>query len=259
MDAPFPADAWTELLTTELGVPVQVSFGSARRNVLVARPDESCEGYRVRMHAGFRNAPPEVRLAVARWLRSGRRASRAARVLDAWIDDVLIPSFAPRRPARCVVAGEHHHLGRLADELRGDALPTELLPPERWPAITWGNRRRTGARRSLHLGTFDAVQNLVRIHAVLDQEEVPTFFVRFVLFHELLHAALPSQRANGRTVHHGAAFRARERAYPDYQRAKAWEDDNIGRLLHSTRTGRDMRPPSPSASLTSFVQRLLFD
>jgi hypothetical protein len=38
---------------------------------------------------------------------------------------------------------------------------------------------------------------------------------------------------NGRRVVHGLDFRRRERAYPDYARAKAWEDRNLSLLLSS--------------------------
>jgi hypothetical protein len=247
------------LLSAELGFPVEVAFGSARREVLVARPWGP--GLRVRMHSGFAAAPREVRRAVAVWLGGGPRAPQAARVLDEWIEGVLVPSFAsegpslpsPRRPFRA-----HHDLERLAEELRRGGLLGDLLPSERWPRITWGTRRRTGARHSLHLGTYDAAQRLVRLHPVLDQPAVPAFFVRYILFHELLHAALPGRREGGRTIHHGPEFRRRERAYPDYERARRWEAENIAELLRSTRTGRDLgRPRGPATGRA--VQGLLFE
>lgn len=209
------------------------------------------------MHSGFAAAPPQVREAVARWLRSGRRAPRAGQDLDRWIDEVLVPSFTPERAARVVCSGDHHDLGALADAVLLEHLPPRLLPADRRPQVTWGSRRRSGARRSLQLGSYDALHGLVRVHRVLDQPAVPAFFVRYVLFHELLHAALPPRLNRARMVHHGPAFRRIERAYPDYQRAKTWEEQNIHRLIRSARTGRPMRRLR-RATLRA-VQRLLFD
>jgi hypothetical protein len=251
----FSSTAWTEYLSRELGAPVVVSYGRARSQVLVARPTAS--GYRVRMHAGFAAAPPEVRAATARWLSSGRRARKASALLDTWIEDVLVPSIAAAvEPAgatdRAHARGAHHDLAQYADELLPRHIDAALLPPEKRPAITWGRRLQTGARRSLHLGTYDGMQRRVRIHRVLDQLAVPAFFVRYVLFHELLHAAIPARRDGGRTVHHGPEFRRRERAYQDFERAKRWEDENIERLLRSTRTGKPLRGGG-------WVQGLLFD
>ena len=86
----FDADAWSRYLTAELQQPVAVRFGRARRNVIVARPAGSDgrggRGLDIRLSGIFRHAPPEVRYATAKWLRSGRRARRASGVLDAWIE-----------------------------------------------------------------------------------------------------------------------------------------------------------------------------
>ncbi len=257
MDATFGADDWQELLARELRLPVRVTFGRARRNVLVARPENG--GFHVRLSAMFASAPPDVRDAVVRWLRSGRRAKRAARLLDDWIAkaaDELPP--ARRRAFEPRPRGEHHDLDALAAQLRPEPLDEELLPRDRWPPLTWGRRGRTGARRSLHLGSYDADQQLVRIHRVLDQAAVPAWFVRYVLFHELLHAALPPERVGGRTVFHGPGFRERERAYPDYERAKEWQAKNIDRLLRSARTGSVLRPHRRPREVVRAVQGLLF-
>ena len=253
MDESLDAAAWSALLTRELRAPVEVAFGRARQNVLVARPSRG--GYRVRMHRGFAAAPPEVRAAVAAWLRSGRRARRATGVLDAWIDGVLVPSFfaAECRRTPVLARGACHDLLELAAELLPHHIPADLLPPERLPALSFGVRPKTRARRSLHLGTYDVAQHLVRIHRVLDQPAVPRFFVRYVLFLELLHAALPPRREGARVVHHGQDFRSRERAYPDFERAKVWEREHIDRLIRSARTGK----PLP-AQRHGFLQHLLF-
>ena len=77
---------------------------------------------------------------------------------------------------------------------------------------------------------------------------VPRWFVRFVLFHELLHAALGAERDSaGRRLHHGPRFRAIERAHPDHERALRWERRHLGALLRSARGGRPLRPLSARA------------
>ena len=76
----------------------------------------------------------------------------------------------------------------------------------------------------------------MRIHPVLDREAVPSWYVRYILFHELLHAALPSEpRPRERCIHHGAEFRRRERGYTDYGRASRWEKENLSRLIRLAR------------------------
>lgn len=258
----FTAEDWSRYLTGELGHPVAVRYGRARRNVLVAAPAEAPpHGTEVRMNAVFSRAPADVRAAVGAWLRSGRRARRACRRLDEWID-AIAAELPPPRARRTVLTpgGTTHDLEVLAAGLRASWFPPEHLPEERWPGITWGRR----ARRSLRLGSYDPNVRVVRVHPVLDQPAVPAWFVRYILFHELLHAAVPSERdAAGRALHHGPEFRRREAAYPDFERALAWEERHLPALIRSASSGapipvRGRRAVEAGAALGRWVQGLLF-
>lgn len=252
----FSPGDWSAFLGAELGVPVEVTFGRARRQVLVARP--AGNGWKLRLNAGFGDAPEAVREAVAAWMRSGRRARRASAILDAWIAELGTRLTAtPRTLPPLRPSGETHDLGRLFESMCASALDAEERGRLGRPALTWGRSTRR-ARRSLQLGSYDPELKLIRIHPVLDQPSVPAWFVRFVLFHEALHALQPPRQEGGRTLHHPPEFRARERRHPDQPRADAWQERSIGALLRSARTGRPLRgstAPRPLAAL----QRLLFE
>ena len=248
----FNEGDWSAFLTEELKSRVQVRFGRARQRVLEARhqPSSLSGGsfLNVRLSSFFANAPVDVREAVAHWLRVGRRARKSAALLDAWIETAVgeLPPVARRRlPIRS--HGVHHDLAPLAAELTsGSPWLPEL---KQLPAVTWGRRTGARARRTLQLGCYVAEENLVRMHPVLDQTFVPEWFVRYVLFHELLHAALPTERGStGRAVHHGLEFKRWEATYPDYSKAVAWLDRNLPKLLRSTRKiAKQKRPDSTAA------------
>jgi len=250
----FGAEDWARFLSGELGRNVRVRFGRARRQVIVAFPESA--GLRVRMNQVFGRAPDEVRTAVADWLRRGRSARGACRELDQWIASIL-PELGPPRPSRLVVRGASHDLGAIAADLLANefrSLPTRLLPR----GVTWGRRGPRGVRRSLQLGSFDPETRVIRIHPVLDQEAVPRSFVRYVMFHELLHAELNEICAGTkRAQHHGREFRRREAAYPGTAPALDWQVANLSALIRSARTGKPMaaRRRSRAARLT---QALLF-
>jgi len=251
----FSAEDWTRFLSTRLGRRVRVRFGRARRQVIVAYPEHA--GLRVRMNQAFGRAPESVRRAVADWLRVGRDAREACRELDVWIASI-VATLGPPRPTRILARGAHHDLGELLLDLLAREFRT--LPFERRPrGVTWGRRSPRSAVRSLQLGSFDPETALIRIHPVLDQAAVPAWFVRYVLFHELLHSEL-NQACTGakRAQHHGQEFRRREAAYPDTQRALVWQARNLSALLWSARTGKPMariRARLPSRQ----HQGLLFD
>ena len=64
---------------------------------------------------------------------------------------------------------------------------------------------------------------------------MPRYFVRYIIFHEMLHAFLDiDESASGRRSIHPPRFKRMEKAYPDYGRALAWMENprHLNRLLH---------------------------
>lgn len=242
VDNTLTSDHWRSYLAAELRCSVDVVFTRARRTPIQAKRIVAYRGARpglhVRMHAMFASAPPEVQRAVASWIRSGRHAPRACAELDAWIAKTLSTLPMPKRVETAEPRGLTHDLGELARSLCAREFAAEFASEDALPAIGWGRRGASRTRHSLRLGSFDPDTKFVRLHPVLDQPAVPEFFVRFVLFHELLHAVYPPRRdADDRWIHHGREFRRREAEYVDYERALAWEKLNIRALIRAARRG----------------------
>tara|TARA_B100000029_G_scaffold37474_1_gene35220 strand:- start:429 stop:833 length:405 start_codon:yes stop_codon:yes gene_type:complete len=97
--------------------------------------------------------------------------------------------------------------------------------------IGWSRRTKGRRRRTIRLGSWNADRKLIRIHPVLDDPWVPDYVLRFVIFHEMLHAVLGSQERGGRRVFHTKAFREQEQAHPDFNRAEGWIHDHLDALL----------------------------
>ena len=114
--------------------------------------------------------------------------------------------------ARDLTAGTHHDLvhsfDRISAEYFDGALPR--------PRLTWS---RTHTYRKL--GHYDALRDLVMISRSLDRDEVPTFALDFVVYHELLHKVLGFEGRNGRLHAHTPAFRKRERQFKRFAEAEA--------------------------------------
>jgi hypothetical protein len=61
---------------------------------------------------------------------------------------------------------------------------------------------------------------------------VPPWFLRYVLYHEMLHSVVPDKPLpGGRRRVHTEEFNRRERQFPSYLRARRWEEENLGRFL----------------------------
>jgi hypothetical protein len=235
---------WEESLSSELGRAVEVRFNRARcEPVRWSWAPRGKSAIDLRLHERFACAPDDVRAALAQWIRSGKRARNACALLDRWIADEIEP--LPRRARRQALqpVGRVHDLAMLSRELLEGAFATDFPDGDGAPLVTWGRRTQSRSRGSLRLGSYVPDDNLVRLHPVLDAPQVPDWFVRYVLFHEHLHAALPPRPGRGeRWIHHGAEFRRREQRYPDYRRALAWEHDNLPALVRRAR-----RKPGPTA------------
>ena len=159
----------------------------------------------------------------------GSRAAGPA--LNAFINanEHLVRERKPR-PARIRTAGEHHDLQHLYDEVNAEHFENRVDAP-----ITWGKRpSKRKRRRSIRFGSYSLTEHLIRIHPNLDETFVPRYFVRYIVFHEMLHANLGFQRSpGGRTQMHTPEFNRLERLYPDYERAVEWHNNlkNLRRLL----------------------------
>lgn len=128
-----------------------------------------------------------------------------------------------RKRTRIRTRGIYHDLGEIFEavnrEYFGNRIPS---------AITWGVRSPGRAVRRRTLGSYSRHTDTIRINPVLDRRCVPRYFVEFIVYHEMLHAADNLSPGPGRRPIHSGAFLEKERRFHDYDRAIAWEKRHGG-------------------------------
>jgi predicted metal-dependent hydrolase len=103
--------------------------------------------------------------------------------------------------------------------------------------IGWGNApRRLHKRRrtksfSRALATYSYDDGVIRVSPVLDAENVPSYVIDWIVYHELLHHVLPVMKSGAKHIYHSAKFRSLERGFEHYEKAKAWEETHMEQLL----------------------------
>lgn len=220
------ADALAGLLSE----PVRLTVHDNRSTMVSFRRGRAEVHYRV--HHMFLDAPNEVVSALAAFAGAtrgggaGRRRAAGSRI-DAFVRGNRARIAVPRAD-RLVARGRVHDLQAIFDDLNATRFDGAIEARIGWGAVRGGRRRRT-----VKTGVYVQDARLIRIHPTLDRPEVPAFYVAAVVFHEMLHQAVPAREVGGRRVVHGPEFRRRERAYPDHARAKAWEERNLALLLSS--------------------------
>ncbi len=216
------AERLADALARLIGERVRLTVHDNRSTMVSFRRGR--DGVRYRVHHMFLDAPQEMVLALADFAGRSRRGG-AGRRIDAWVR-AHRTRIAPARPARVEPRGRHHDLREILDRLNAEHFGGAVDA-----RIGWGFRGRGRRRRTMKTGVYLHEARLIRIHPALDRAEVPGFYVAAVVFHEMLHQVVPAAEGGGRRVVHGAEFRRRERAYPDFARARAWEEKHLPMLL----------------------------
>ena len=217
------ASDWSKALAERVGQRVRLVITDNRSTMLSART--KAERLEVRLHHMFLTAEEDILEAVGDYLAGDHKASG---VIDRFIEEHRDRYVAAQRPPSTLrPQGAHHDLRAIVDDLAVRHFGGDVDVN-----ITWGKRVQPKRRqRSLQLGTYLPDEHLIRIHPVLDQPWVPTFFVEAVVFHEMLHHDMPAVVRNGRRHYHTRAFRKRERSFEYHSAAQHWEKENLWRLL----------------------------
>ncbi len=183
-----------------------------RSGRVYVRLSDICEG-----------SPPEVMRSLAFLLVARLLGKRVPKLHDriyreySLTPEVMRSSdIARRRRGRKMLTsaqGEIYDLAKIFAKLNRRYFGNELEKP----ALTWSQRRT----RSI-LGHHDRVYQSITISKTLDSEDVPEWFVEYILYHEMLHIKHPARLIKGRRYYHTTAFRQDERRFPYYQEAQQW-------------------------------------
>lgn len=214
-------------LAAALPEPINLAITDNTHAIVTHRSERGV--VRARVHHMFLDAPPPIIDALVRYVRHGDPVASA--VIGRYIE-ANHARLARRAPpaARLVTRGAHHDLAAIYQRLNERYFGGQLHA-----LVSWGRRaeRPKRARRTIKLGSYSAQERLIRVHPALDRRWVPRYFVEYVVFHEMLHHAMPHTRGAGRSALHPPELRARERELRQHERAAAWEKAHLARLLRA--------------------------
>jgi hypothetical protein len=206
--------------------PVVLSITDNRHSIITHRIQRGI--LHARVHHMFLVAPAPIVDALVRYVTRGDRDASAT--LSDYIDANGFRLARRKRNAPLVAKGKHHDLLKLFGEINNRYFDGEVNA-----LITWGKRPTTKAklRRTIKLGSYSAVDRLIRVHPALDQKWVPRYFVAYIVYHEMLHHVIPGSRGLGRVNLHPPEFKAREKEFRHFERVLEWEKRRVGRLLRA--------------------------
>lgn len=213
-------EAW---LTAQSGRPVRLVFTRNRASMVSMRFDR-LGAVRLRIDRAFDQAPDMVIDALGRYLRT--RHAGDWRIVSRFAGG-LIPAPCPPAPRQLLTRGRVHDLAVIRDRVNQDFFQGRLACRIGWGAR--GRRQRRARTRSIRYGSYVKSQDLVRINPLLDDPRVPAGFVTYIVFHEMLHAVVPSE-SGVRRRHHHAVYRRLEERFPDFERMRQLSADLVNVL-----------------------------
>ncbi len=147
-----------------------------------------------------RKAPRALVEPYLNYARSNRTRSRISRMRRG---RVRLASTGPR--------GRQFDLEQMFEQLNEKYFSGSL----RRPHIGWSTR---GWHRQF--GCYDPGPNQILLNRRMDHPGVPQVAVEYVLYHEMLHVKHPTRRSGCSLVSHSPEFRAEEKLFTDFARAR---------------------------------------
>jgi hypothetical protein len=107
--------------------------------------------------------------------------------------------------------GRHFDMNGMFDDLNTRFFAGSL----RRPHLGWSTR---SWRRQF--GSYDPGPKQILLNKRMDRPEVPRYVVEYVLYHEMLHVKHPTRKSGCTLLSHSPEFRAEEKLFPDFLRAR---------------------------------------
>jgi hypothetical protein len=147
-----------------------------------------------------RMAPRQLVEPYLNYARSDRTRTRISQMRRG---RVRLASAGPR--------GRHFDLEKMFEHLNERYFAGSLQRPH----IGWSMRNW---RRQF--GCYDPGPNQILLNRRMDHPRVPRVAVEYVLYHEMLHVKHPTRRSGCSLVSHSSEFRAEEKRFAEFDRAR---------------------------------------
>lgn len=210
-------ESFLQTLESKSGRKLKVRINDNHSTMLSVRwePDQ----VRVSMHKMFLEAPANIMDELACYLSSKRRR-KLPLAIKAFIEEGVKAcdySHLVAKKELCT-KGKFHNLELLYDAVNGEYFDHQLKL-----SITWYGKERQKFRSRLNFGLYFDSLKLVKIHRLLDHPDVPEYVVAFIIYHEMLHALIPTKMSEkGFTIMHSKEFRQKERLFRFHDLAEEW-------------------------------------
>jgi hypothetical protein len=209
-------DTLRHYFETATGKPVSVILTDNSTSVLSVKTKSG--SISVRMHWMFLNAGEEILREMAAFIKTRRGRTPLIGKFISENRACLRQKAHDNRHIRVCTRGSFFDLKEIFDNINNEYFGGSVTS-----SIGWGKKASRRAVRKRTLGSYCRHTDSIRISPVLDRKYVPLYFIRFVVYHEMLHSSLAEEKKEGRRWVHNSEFRKHERLFMEYDKAVSWE------------------------------------
>jgi predicted metal-dependent hydrolase len=203
-----------DYLEKETGKLVSLTITDNSTSMLSVKTKEN--SVFVRLHRMFLHAENDIIKEIAEFIKFRKRKTP---LISKFIrENKHYLKNKSSRPPVIRTQGKYHNLKELFNSLNDEYFKGRITAP-----ISWGKKNPRLAVRKRTLGSYSSHTNTIRINSVLDRKNVPRYFIKFVIYHEMLHSDMHRERKNGRRLLHSSEFKRRERLFEHYEKTISWE------------------------------------
>ncbi len=132
--------------------------------------------------------------------------------------------------------GSHHDLKKLFDEVN-DEFFTGTISAE----IKWSSRIGGTSFHSKRIAPSGKKFNLISISLGYDNSNCPDYAIKGVIYHEMLHIAIPPILRGGKRIVHSPEFKKVEREYPFYKDWVYWHATQLRKNLSTLKRKKTLK------------------
>lgn len=214
-------------LQAHCGTKLHLKINDNRSTMLSVKWDPGVT--RVSMHWMFIHAPPDVKKALASYLR-GDHSSLSPNI-KVFIESTLqkLDYSYQLDLSKLQTNGKVYDLQSIYSQLNRIYFNRELNLH-----ITWFGKSERFNRHRITFGLYHDALKLIKINRMLDNRNFPDYFVSYVIYHEMLHHVCPAYVDEKGIKHvHSKEFKEKEQQFPYYDLAQQWILENQDYLFGS--------------------------
>lgn len=214
-----------EELTKGTQNKIELKINNNRSTFLSVRWDAGCT--KVSLHHIFLKAPTNIMEDLACYVRQERKT--ISPVVKAFIEDNLksLDYSHELDLSKLHTKGHVYNLQTTFDELNREYFENRLNL-----RITWFGKPINRNKNKLTFGLYHDPLKLIKINRLLDSPSFPSYFLEYVVYHEMVHHVCPSYYENGVHKIHTREFKKQELKFKHFQLAQKWLEEHTEYLFN---------------------------